>query len=136
VSSTQLTAAISATEVTVGRYLSVTVFDPAPGGGTSGALTLTINNPAPAISSVSPNPVIATGSSYTLTVAGSGFNAASVVKVDGKSVPSTLVNSTQLKAQVPNSDLLLGQHAITVVNPAPGGGTSNSVTVTVISTFL
>lgn len=136
ISGTQLTAAIPASDVTLGAYLSITVLNPGAGGGTSGAITLTVNNPVPAISSVSPNPVTAMGSTYTLTVAGSGFNAASIVKVDGKSVPTTLVNSTQLNAQVANSDLLLGQHAITVVNPAPGGGTSNAVTVTVISTSL
>src|SRR5436190_682642 len=63
ISATQLGAAIPASDLTVGTYFSVTVFNPAPGGGTSAALTLTVNNPAPSISSVSPNPVLAmTGS--------------------------------------------------------------------------
>ena len=134
ISATQLGAAIPASDLTVGTYLSVTVFNPAPGGGTSAALTLTVNNPAPSISSVSPNPVLAMTGSYTLTVNGAGYNRASVVKVDGKSVTTVLVSSTQMTARVPNNDLLLGQHAITVSNPTPGGGTSNSVTVTVVST--
>ena len=135
-SGTQLTAAIPAGDVVIGAYLSITILNPGVGGGTSAVLTLTVNNPAPSISNVSPNPVTVMGSSYTLTVTGSGFNAASGVKVDGKAVPTTLVNSGQLTAQVPNNDLVLGQHAITVVNPAPGGGTSNSVTITVVSTLL
>ncbi|PYY16287.1 MAG: hypothetical protein DMG61_04685 [Acidobacteria bacterium] len=136
VSGTQLTAAIPASDVAVGGYLSITASSPGPGGGTSGAVTLTVNNPRPAVSSVSPNPILAMSGTYTLTVSGSGFNRASAVTVDGKVIPTTLVSSTQLTAQVPNNDLLIGQHAVAVSNPGPGGGTSNSVTVTVISTLL
>ena len=56
------------------------------------------------------------------------------MQVDGKSYPTTFVSPTQLKAQVSGSDLLsLGQHSVTVVNPSPGGGTSNAVTLTVAS---
>ena len=56
------------------------------------------------------------------------------MQVDGKSYPTTFVSPTQLKAQVSSSDLLsLGQHNVTVVNPSPGGGTSNAVTLTVAS---
>ena len=128
VSATQLTAAIPASDVAIGAYLSITVFNAAPGGGTSTALTLTVNNPLPSISSISPNPAIGI-SGFTLTVSGSGFIAGSVVQLDGRPVPTTFVSTTQLKAQIS----AMGQHAITVFNSSPGGGTSNSVTLTVVT---
>jgi hypothetical protein len=136
VSQTQLTAAISATEVAVGGYLSVTVFDPAPGGGASTALTLIVNNPMPSVSSVSPNPVVATGNGFTLDLSGSGFVVTSVVQFDGTPVPTTFVSPTELQAQISNTDIIaVGQHMITVFNPSPGGGTSNGVTVTIVRTM-
>jgi len=136
IGSSQLSAAIPASDVAVGAYLSITVSTPAPGGGTSSALTLTVTNPLPSISSISPNPVLSTTGSFTLTVNGSGFVGPSVVQVDGKPRPTTLVTGSQLTAQVPNTDLVVGQHAITVVNPAPGGGTSNSASLTVLGAPL
>jgi len=134
VSGTQLSATIPASDIASAGTLSITVVNPAPGGGTSAHLTFTVNNPVPSVSSVSPNPVVSVLSGYTLTISGSGFVSGSVVQIDGAQYPTTFVSSTQLKAQVANSGLLsLGGHAVTVFNPAPGGGTSNSVTVTVIS---
>jgi len=134
VSGTQLSATIPANDIASAGTLSITVVNPAPGGGTSAHLTFTVNNPVPSISSVSPNPVVSVLSGYTLTISGSGFVSGSVVLIDGAQYPTTFVSSTQLKAQVANSGLLsLGGHAVTVFNPAPGGGTSNAVTLTVIS---
>ncbi len=131
VNGTQLTATLTAADLSNAGFLSITV---ASSGGTSAPLTFTVKNPVPSISSVSPNPAISLLGGYTLTVNGSGFVRSSVVQVDGKSYPTTFVSPTQLKAQVSGSDLLsLGQHSVTVVNPSPGGGTSNAVTLTVAS---
>lgn len=47
VSSTQLAAAIGSSDIAVAGTAQVTVFNPAPGGGTSNAQTFTINNPVP-----------------------------------------------------------------------------------------
>jgi uncharacterized repeat protein (TIGR01451 family) len=47
VSTAQLTAAILAADITTAGTASVTVFNPAPGGGTSGATTFTITDAAP-----------------------------------------------------------------------------------------
>ena len=49
-SPTQLTATILASDIAAAGSLSITVFTPAPGGGTSGAQTLTITGPALAVS--------------------------------------------------------------------------------------
>jgi len=133
VNSTQLTAQISASDVAAGANLSVVVSNPPPGGGTSAARTLAVLNPAPSISSISPSIALALGSTFTLTVNGSGFVDGSVVNVNGSPRPTTFVSSTRLTAQISNNDILsVGTRTITVFNAAPGGGTSNSATLTVI----
>src|SRR5438309_4822850 len=137
VSATQLTASIPASDLTAGAYLSITVTSPTPGGGTSAAVTLTVNNPLPSIASISPSTVIALGGSFTLTVNGSGFIRGSVVRFDGSPTPTTFISPTQLQAQISSNQIIsIGQHSITVFNPAPGGGTSNSATLTVVSLLV
>jgi hypothetical protein len=133
VNATQLTASIPASDIAVGGFVSITVFNAAPGGGTSSPLTLTVNNPVPAISSVSPNPATAVAGSITLTVTGTGFVRGSVIQLDGAAQTTTFVSATQLQASISGGVLALGVHSVTVFNPTPGGGTSNSVNLTVIS---
>jgi hypothetical protein len=133
VSATQLTATIPASDIASAGMLSITVFTPTPGGGTSTALTLAVLNPVPTISSISPATALVLGPSFTLTVNGSGFINGSVVQVNGSPRTTTFVSPTQVTAQIPNNDILtVGQRTITVFNPTPGGGTSNSATLTVV----
>ncbi|HWZ46028.1 MAG TPA: IPT/TIG domain-containing protein [Candidatus Saccharimonadales bacterium] len=134
VSGTQLQASISAADVASAGSLSIAVANPGSvGGGVSGTLVLAVNNPVPSISNISPSTALVLGSSFTLTVHGTGFISTSVVQVNGSVRPTTFVSSTQLKAQISNNDILsVGQRTITVVNPAPGGGVSNGATLTVV----
>ena len=132
VSSTQLTAAIPASDVATAGTANVTVFNPAPGGGESGAVTFTINNPAPTISSISPATAVAGSGNFTLTITGTNFVTNSVVRWNGSPRPTTFVSSTQLTAAIPASDIATaGTASVTVFNPAPGGGTSNTATFTI-----
>src|SRR5262249_45136981 len=102
-------------------------------GGLSAVVPFTVNHPAPWPSNISPSTALVLGPSFTLTVNGSGFVSSSVVQVNGSARPTTFVSATQLTAQVSNNDILtLGQRSITVFNPSPGGGTSNTATLTVI----
>ncbi len=100
--------------------------DPQNGSVTSG--------PAPDIDAISPS-AAPPGLALTLTVDGAGFfTGVSVVRVAGQPVPTTFVNSGQLRASIPSSALCpVGSCAITVANPAPGGGVSNAATLTVTS---
>ena len=91
-----------------------------------------IDNPSPAITALSPDRAHATAPAFTLTVAGSGFNAFSVVRWNGEDRPTTVVNVTTLHAAISESDIDLpgaGTAELTVFTPAPGGGTSNAVTL-------
>ncbi|MDD1658410.1 MAG: lectin like domain-containing protein, partial [Methanomicrobiales archaeon] len=135
VSATQLTAAIPATDITTATTASVTVFNPTPGGGTSSAVTFTINpanNPVPSLTSISPSSATAGGSAFTLTVTGSNFVTSSKVRWKGVDRTTTYVSPTQLTASIPAADIATaGSASVTVFNPTPGGGTSNALTFTI-----
>ena len=134
VSASKLTALVPASDVTTAGTTTVTVVNPAPGGGTSGGATFTVNgsNPVPSISSLSPASAAAGSVAFTLTVSGSDFVASSAVNWNGTMLATTFVSASQLTALVPASDVTTaGTTTVTVVNPAPGGGTSGGATFTV-----
>ena len=132
VSATQLTAAIPASDIAAAGTAQVTVAN--PGGGTSNALTFTINTgtPAPSLTTLSPNSGTAGGPAFTLTVNGSNFVSGSVVQWNGSARTTTFVSATQLTAAIPASDIAAaGTAQVRVANP--GGGTSNALTFTITS---
>ncbi|MGE0882993.1 MAG: pre-peptidase C-terminal domain-containing protein [Blastocatellales bacterium] len=135
VSNTKLTADVTAAEIATPGTASITVFTPPPGGGTSNAALLTINvppNPVPAITTLSPNTVTAGGSTFTLTVTGTGFVQTSIVRFNNQDRATTFVSATELRATITAGDIINGGLAnITVFNPAPAGGTSNASTLTI-----
>ncbi len=136
VSATQLTAAISAADIASAGTANVVVQNPAPGGGSSPASTFTINSatPAPTLASLNPSAVVAGGTAFTLTVTGTNFANNSTVNWNGSARTTTFVSATQLTAQIPATDIAAaGTAAVTVVTPAPGGGTSNALLVTIAS---
>ena len=66
--------------------------------------------------------------SFTLTVNGTGFASGAVVNWNGSPRLTEVISSSQIKAAINASDVSLPQTGwITVTNPAPGGGTSNTV---------
>lgn len=83
VSSTQLTAIITAADIASAGTAQVTVRnDPAKGSTeTSNQVSFTINNPVPAITSLSPPSAMAGGPDFTLTISGSGFVTDSTVRL-------------------------------------------------------
>jgi hypothetical protein len=130
--SAQIVVTIPAADIATAGTESVTVTNPAPGGGTSGAQTFTINNSAPTLSSISPTSATAGGAAFTLTVNGAGFVASSVVKYNGVAKTTTVKSASQLTAAITAADIATaGTAAVTVTNPAPGGGTSSSTQFTI-----
>ena len=137
VSSTQLTAGILAADITSAGSPSITVVTPAPGGGATGALALSVNSPAPTLSTLSPNSVVPGGPAFSLAVTGTGFTPTSVVQVNGATRATSFVNATQLTASIPAADIAAaGTPSITVVTPAPGGGSSNAQMLSIAGTSL
>lgn len=132
VSATQMTASISAADIATAGTVSVVVNNPAPGGGSSSAATFTINNPAPAITSLSPNSALTGGAAFTLTINGTGFVNASSVWWNGSPRTTQFVSATQLTASIPASDIAsAGTASVVVQNPAPGGGSSPAATFSI-----
>ncbi|MCI0390755.1 MAG: IPT/TIG domain-containing protein [Acidobacteria bacterium] len=138
VSATQLTAAISAADIASAGSASITTTNPAPGGGTSNALTFTVLQPpaAPVITSLSPGFALVGGQQFTLTVNGTNFAANSVVRLNNNVRDTSFVSGTQLTATIPTTDIATqGRVNITVVTPPPGGGTSNTVPLLIGALF-
>ncbi len=132
ISATQLTAAIPASDLGAAGVVSITVFNPPPGGGSSAAFTFSVVNPVPVLEALSPSSAPAGGPDFTLTVTGSRFLPASVVRWNGADRSTSLVSPTQLRALIPASDLsAAGAAQVTVFNPAPGGGSSAVASFTI-----
>ena len=102
--------------------------------GVTSALSnvITVSNPVPTTTSISPSSKTVGDAQFTLTVNGTNFISGSVVQFAGSSRTTTYISSTQLTATIPATDLTTaGTFNITVFNSTPGGGTSNAQVLTV-----
>jgi hypothetical protein len=134
VSATTLHATVDQSLLANGGVIAVDVSTPAPGGGVSGAQTFTITNAPPTAASVDPASVTAGGPSFSVTVTGTGFNGTTVVRVNGAAVPTTPIDATHVSGTVDAASIATGGAlAISVMNPAPGGGSSGNVTMAVLN---
>ena len=94
--------------------------------------TVSVVNPVPAINSLSPMTITAGGPAFTLTIQGAGFVAASAIHWQGQPIDTSFISSTQLLGQVAAARIAVtGTATITVSNPAPGGGISNTAVFTI-----
>ena len=136
ISATQLTATVSSSLIASAGTANITVFNGTPGGGTSNAAIFTIGtiatNPVPAVSSLSPASVTAGAASFILTVNGTNFIGSSTINWNGTPLTTVFISSLQLTASVSNTLVATaGTAPVTVITPAPGGGTSNSLPFTI-----
>jgi hypothetical protein len=100
--------------------------------GGSGTITRPPPNPVPPVAALSPNSSEQGGPAFTLSVVGANFISGSSVQWNGNSLPTTLVNGSLLTANIPVSAVATaGPDSVSVLNPGPGGGASNSLNVTV-----
>lgn len=125
--SMHMTATLPASLLVAAGNFPVVATNPAPGGGVSAPANFQVQNPIPAIANVSPNTLFYGAGDTNVTVTGTGFVSSSVVKLGASSLTTTYVSGTSLTAVVPASAFAsLGTLSLTVVTPAPGGGTSNA----------
>jgi 6-phosphogluconolactonase (cycloisomerase 2 family) len=140
VSSTQVNASIPGSDIDNDGTAVVFVFNPLPGGGASTSLEFPVSALAPIISSVSPSSVVAGGNAFGLTVIGSNFVTSSVVNFNGTALATGYASPTVLSASVPAEDIVAqGTASISVTTPSngvPGGGSSNTVTLTITAPVL
>jgi len=144
VNSTHLRYQVPASAVAQPGAATVAVFNTTPGGGKSNVVTLDIaapgKNPVSALTAISPVWVFSRGAAskqFTMIITGTNFIDGAVVQVDGDNRPTTFVSSTKLKATIFGSDSVLPSSlGIDVINPAPGGGTSNTLPFVVKPLYL
>ncbi len=86
-----------------------------------------VSNPVPLVNQpLVPAVAVPGGAAFTLTVNGTGFASAATVNWNGSPRATTFVSSSQLTAAINATDIAVaGTASVTVVNPTPGGGTSN-----------
>ena len=138
VTSATLQATVPFTDLTsVGPY-TVAVFSPGPGGGQTSALTFTVQYPSPAITSISPITAATGGPTFTITITGSQFVSGASLYFGGHpALPTNFGSSNLLTATVPFGYLLSGGPInISVTNPSPSVGPSNTRPFTIINPTL
>src|SRR5246127_805352 len=135
ISTTNLQVNLTTADLATAGTLSIAVTNPAapppapPNGGTSNVFPYLIVNPFPAITLLAPTSVQAgAATAPELTLTGTGFNATSVIEINGGPRATTFVSSTSLTTQLALGDIAAGGvDQVQVFNAAPGGGTSNIV---------
>jgi len=103
---------------------------------TTGALTtqsaVTVQQPVPVITSITPNTVADNvTSAVTVQINGLYFVPQSVVRYNGTTVQTQFNSATSLTASIPANLIQQGTSGVTVSTPPPGGGLSNSATFVV-----
>jgi IPT/TIG domain len=132
VSATELNAAVPASLAAKGGSFAITVANPdGQTSGTSGP-KVAVDNPKPAITTLSPSSVYAGTGALNVMVTGTGFVPGSAASFAGNTRPTTVQSATQLTVALTEMDLAAaGQANVTVTNPSPGGGTSAPALFTV-----
>jgi hypothetical protein len=126
VSSTQITALVSASLIAAAGTANVTVQN--PGAPLSTPLSFSIVGPS--ISALNPAGASAGDPSFSLTVNGSNFVPGSSIQWNGAALPTAYISATQIMATVPASNVAFqGTATITIVNP--GGAVSAAQTFTI-----
>src|SRR5512146_1203873 len=114
--------------------IPVTVFTPAPGGGTSNRMDFTVANPVPSVSQLSLSSTLAGATSLTIELTGENFNASSKVNFGTTTLTPSAVTKTTLTVSVPDSSIAMaGLLGVSVFNPGPGGGVSGVTEFTVLN---
>lgn len=128
-SSTQLSAEISAAQVASAASLNVIAVNPGPPPRASNTQTLAVAS-APVINSLEPSTVVAGSPAFTLTVMGSGFASGATVQLGGTALTTQFESPSELTAQVTEAEVAsAGSLSISVFNPT--GPASNAQTLTV-----
>ena len=100
--------------------------------GTCRLHPLSVTNPVPRVTGLSPASVRVGSPAFVLTITGTGFVPTSVGRVSGANQPTTYLSPTQVRITVPESALVkTGNVSISVQNPTPGGGGSNGLNLAV-----
>jgi hypothetical protein len=131
----QLQATIPSSFISTPGSAIIEVQTPAPGGGMTSQLTFTINtvnSPIPILTSISPSAGLAGGDQFLMHLVGNNFEPQSEVTINGTGQQTEFLDSQDLQVQIPATELIsAGVLSVSVLNPSPGGGTSQTLPLTV-----
>ena len=120
VSSTQLTAAVPASDLTNTNSNWVAVTNPPPGGGTA-SLPFSVVALDPSLNYASPATVVAGSSPSPIILNGNNFMTGATALWNGKALTTTYLSSQQLQIQLTAAQLAnAGIIQLAVKNPSPG----------------
>ncbi|MGA8740681.1 MAG: hypothetical protein WB561_05795, partial [Terracidiphilus sp.] len=130
------------------------VFAPTTAGASNGSVVISSNDPVnpqltvaltgvgdgtygvPNIGSIGTGTILIGSGPTTVSVTGSNFYPQSVAELNGTALSTTFIDNNDLQAAIPASLITsLGELPFSVMNPAPGGGFSNAVTITPYQTL-
>jgi hypothetical protein len=150
VNNSQLTATLLAEDIATGLTNAITVTNPTPTpavvaadgitasygapGTVSNTGVVTVLNPVPLITGLTPPSAKAGNAGFSITADGSKFVSSSTIRWNGKEKTTTFTNCSRLGGTIPDYDVAeegKGTASVTVSNPGPGGGVSNSLTFTI-----
>jgi hypothetical protein len=127
-SSTQFSIAVAAGRLATTGRVALTIIAPGLEEAPSAPAYFTVENPRPALTALAPETGQAGGAGFTLTLQGNGFVEGATVLWDGQPRPTSFVDETELEVSVATGDLAYGRTVgISVLNPDPGGGGSNTL---------
>lgn len=132
-SASALSAVVPADLAATGSTANISVTNPDGQSTTGGASSqqVSVMNPAPTLSAVAPQLLYAGSPDTVLTLTGTNFNSSSVVMAGTTRLATTFVSATELTASAPAALLAsAGTLSVAVLNPAPGGGSSQTIPVT------
>jgi hypothetical protein len=132
-----LKAMIPASSLAVAHTGSLYVRSNGPGGSASSAtVSFAVGTAAPVLTGMSgvPDPLLIGNPGFTLTVNGTGFVSTTTLQINGKSLATTYVSATQLRANI-SADLLGegGLLKVTAIHVQPTVGPSNELTVSLFN---
>lgn len=122
VSATQVTATIPASSLTGTETAWVQVVNPAPGGGSSAISDFFVVALNPYLNAAAPSSIVAATAPSPISISGADFMSGATVLWNGKPVPTTYINSSELQFTPTASQLKsAGIVLLSVSNPSPGG---------------
>jgi hypothetical protein len=126
VSDELLQAEMLATDTATAGLFTITVVNPdLPNTPSNGAI-FTVHNPQPTIDQATLE-TTPTSEGYPLVVSGSNFVAGATIYVDGVPLTTSLINGNEVRASLALTGLSGRIVEVVVINPGPGGGSSNGV---------
>ncbi|MCX6050323.1 MAG: beta-propeller fold lactonase family protein [Chloroflexi bacterium] len=132
---------VNAASVDANQPAGITVFNPTPGGGSSNAVLFTVleagQNPAPSLTQLQPAMLVTQGAaatSFVVKITGANFIEGAQAAWNGAPRATKFINDQALEVTLTAGDVgVVGSGGLSVVNPAPGGGSSNVLNFTVVA---